>query len=138
DAASEIFLLTSGEVTVTVHRHDGAPHRMATLSAGMVFGELATIGRSVRSADVTAHGAVEVRILSTATLDDLGHARPGAPGGAGAQHAARRLRARRAHDPRGRLAHPRHLALRAYPCSTNRVSTVRVSPLASVSTHLAV
>jgi glutaminase len=76
DAASEIFLLTSGEVTVTVHRHDGAPHRMATLSAGMVFGELATIGRSVRSADVTAEGAVEVRILSTATLDDLGHARP--------------------------------------------------------------
>jgi glutaminase len=79
DAAAEIFLLMRGEVTVSVSvaAPDGAAHRLATLSAGMAFGELAAIGQSVRSADVTAHGPVEVLALSSAAFERLGETRPG-------------------------------------------------------------
>jgi glutaminase len=76
DPAAEIFLLVSGEVTVSVAMRDGAAHRLATLSAGMAFGELAAIGQSIRSADVTAHGPVDVLVLSDAAFEGLCETRP--------------------------------------------------------------
>jgi glutaminase len=74
--ATEIFLLMSGEVTVTVDAADGGVHRLTTLSAGMVFGELAAVGQFTRSADVRANGPVEVRVLSAKAFADLGRTRP--------------------------------------------------------------
>jgi glutaminase len=75
-AASEIFLLMRGEVAITIAVTDGPPHRLATLSAGMAFGELAAIGHSIRSADVTAHGPVEVLVISSTAFEHLGETRP--------------------------------------------------------------
>jgi CRP-like cAMP-binding protein len=66
----------SGEVTVTVDDADGGVHRLTTLSAGMVFGELAAVGQFTRSADVRANGPVEVRVLSAKAFADLGRTRP--------------------------------------------------------------
>jgi glutaminase len=76
DPATYIFLLMSGEVTVSVAQPDGSAHRLATLSAGMAFGELAAIGQSIRSADVTADGPVELLALSSAAFERLGETRP--------------------------------------------------------------
>ena len=45
--------------------------RLATLTAGMTFGEIAYIERSVRSADVRADSDVECRTLTFASLDSL-------------------------------------------------------------------
>ncbi len=77
DEATHIFLLMSGEVTISVAQSDGSAHRLATLSAGMSFGELAAIGDSIRSADVTANGPVELLALSAAAFEHLGATRPG-------------------------------------------------------------
>ena len=76
DPATDIFLLLSGEVTVTVDVDDGAARRLATLSPGMVFGERAALGQSTRSAHVHAMGPVEVLTLSAAAFERLGQTRP--------------------------------------------------------------
>src|SRR5207248_385459 len=52
--ATELFLLTSGRVNVVVALPSGAKRRLATFSAGMVFGEMAVIDRSPRSANIIA------------------------------------------------------------------------------------
>jgi len=76
DAAGEIYLLISGEVSVMVALADGGLKRLSTLSAGMTFGELAIIDRTARSADVRADMPVECYILSAAALDRLGDTHP--------------------------------------------------------------
>jgi len=76
DSADEIFLLTRGNVSVSVGAGMGPPRRLATLSAGMTFGELAIIDRAPRSADVHADTAVECRVLSAGAFDRLGDTDP--------------------------------------------------------------
>jgi glutaminase len=76
DPAEEVYLLMSGEVSVVVPLPDGSPRRLATISAGMMFGELAVIDRAARSADVRADAAVECLVLSAAAFDRLGETHP--------------------------------------------------------------
>jgi CRP-like cAMP-binding protein len=62
DVAERLFLITSGQLSVTIERPGGS-QRLATLSAGMVFGELSLIGRERRTADVYADTMVECLAL---------------------------------------------------------------------------
>jgi glutaminase len=76
DPAEEIYLLLSGEVSVVVDLPNGRLQRLATLSAGMAFGELAVVNRAPRNADVRADTPVECAILSTRAFDELGRTAP--------------------------------------------------------------
>jgi glutaminase len=72
DAAHELFLLTSGRLSVTVDRvGGGSPRRLTTQSAGTIFGELAFVARSTRTADVHADTMVECQVLRTDAFDEL-------------------------------------------------------------------
>ncbi|HVM95011.1 MAG TPA: cyclic nucleotide-binding domain-containing protein, partial [Candidatus Acidoferrales bacterium] len=76
DPATEMYLLTKGEVSVTVDLPSGLRERFSTLAPGMAFGELAVINRGVRNADVRAEKAVECYALSTSAFDRLGETHP--------------------------------------------------------------
>ena len=76
DAASEIFLVTRGLLSVFADDH-GSQARLTTLSAGMTFGELAYINGGPRAAEVRADSDVECRTLQYAVLDELRTAEPG-------------------------------------------------------------
>lgn len=54
EPASKLFLLASGRVSITLALPGGKHKRLATLSPGLVFGEMAWIERSRRSAAVSA------------------------------------------------------------------------------------
>ncbi|HYQ72882.1 MAG TPA: glutaminase, partial [Gammaproteobacteria bacterium] len=54
EPASKLFLLASGKVSIKLHLPDGKTKRLATLSPGLVFGEMAWVERSRRSAAVNA------------------------------------------------------------------------------------
>jgi glutaminase len=54
----------------------GRRKRLATLSPGMAFGELAVVNRGPRTADVRADTAVECYALSTAAFDRLSETHP--------------------------------------------------------------
>jgi hypothetical protein len=76
DVADELFLITQGEMSVTLDLPSGERRRLATLSSGMVFGELAIMNRERRTADVRADSAVECYAISADDLDELGRADP--------------------------------------------------------------
>ena len=76
DPASEMFLLMSGEVSVVLALGSEKPRRLATVSPGMTFGELALLDRAPRSADVRADQAVECYALSAAAFQGLGETHP--------------------------------------------------------------
>ena len=71
DAADRLFLIMSGRLSVTIALHDGTVRRLATLSEGMVFGELSLIGREARTADVRADTMVECQLLDAEAFDRL-------------------------------------------------------------------
>jgi glutaminase len=54
ETASKLFLLASGKVSIKLDLPGGKTKRLATLSPGLVFGEMAWIERSRRSAAVIA------------------------------------------------------------------------------------
>jgi CRP-like cAMP-binding protein len=60
---------------VTQPTQDGIA-RLAAFTSGMAFGELAFIDRSPRSADVTAVGAVECRVLTRDMFSQLDREAP--------------------------------------------------------------
>jgi glutaminase len=76
DGAEEFYLLTRGEVSVTIDLPTGQLKRFSTLSAGMAFGELAVVDRSSRSADVRADGDVECYAVSMRLFEELGRTHP--------------------------------------------------------------
>jgi glutaminase len=76
EIADGFYLLTQGEVSVTVDLPTGQLKRFSTLSAGMAFGELAVVDRSPRSADVRADVAVECYAVSIALFDEIGETHP--------------------------------------------------------------
>ena len=71
DAADRFFLLTRGRVSVTVGLPGEGQRRLATLSPGMPFGELAVVARSRRTADVRAETPVECFALSMERFERL-------------------------------------------------------------------
>ncbi len=76
DEAKEIFLLARGCVSVFVPQAGNARRRLATFSAGMVFGEMAAIDRAPRSAMIIADAEVECDVLSLDNFDRLGISHP--------------------------------------------------------------
>jgi CRP-like cAMP-binding protein len=60
-------VITDGAVMVSIPTQDGVV-RLDAFTAGMTFGELAFIDRSPRSANVTALGPVECRVLTRETF----------------------------------------------------------------------
>jgi len=77
DPGDAVYLLTAGQVSVTLDIPNGQRTRLSTLSPGMTFGELALVDRSARTADVRADTPVECLVLSATALDRLGEAEPG-------------------------------------------------------------
>jgi glutaminase len=71
EAATGIYLLTAGEVSVLVELPGGKSVRLATLSAGMSLGEIGVVTGSGRTADVTADTQVECYLLPKQALDRL-------------------------------------------------------------------
>jgi glutaminase len=76
DEPDRIYLLMVGQVSVTVALPNGHLKRLATLSPGMAFGELAVVDRGVRTADVRADKPVECCALSISAYDQLGRTHP--------------------------------------------------------------
>lgn len=69
EPGDEIFFIERGEVAVTLPFRK-ARKRLAVLSSGMVFGELALVEKNVRrTAAVYAETAVRCRVLSSTLLD---------------------------------------------------------------------
>ncbi len=68
DPATDIYLLTAGEVEVSISAADGSRRRLSTLTAGMVFGESAITTQALRTADVRAVTPVEALVLGANRL----------------------------------------------------------------------
>jgi len=77
DEAREMFFLAKGSVSVFVPQESDSRKRLATFSAGMVFGEMAAIDRAPRSAMIVADSEVTCDSLSLEDLDRLGTSHPG-------------------------------------------------------------
>jgi glutaminase len=75
DPADEMFILTSGELSVMAEPEAGR-HRLATLAPGATFGELAIVGRSSRTADVRADRDSELLVLRAADFERLPESQP--------------------------------------------------------------
>jgi glutaminase len=78
ETAADIYLLTSGEVSVFVEISRGESVRLATLTAGMSMGEIGVITGGARTADVTADTPVDCYVLPQASFDRLGTTNPAA------------------------------------------------------------
>ena len=76
DPADRIYFLVAGEVSVLTELRNGEWKRLSTLSSGMLFGELAALGRGARTADVRADEPVACFALPMAELERLGEERP--------------------------------------------------------------
>ena len=74
-ASDELFVITDGAAMVSQPTQDGIA-RLAAFTSGMTFGELAFIDRSPRSANVTALGAVECRVLTRDMFGQLDREAP--------------------------------------------------------------
>ena len=66
-----VFLIREGEVSVVLPLADGSHQRIATLSSGMTFGEMAMINSAPRSAYVHADTTVRGWSFSAGSLDRL-------------------------------------------------------------------
>ena len=74
--AREIFLLAKGDVSVFIPQGRGTRLRLATFSAGMIFGEMAVVDLAPRSANIVADTLVECDVLSLEDLEALGNRNP--------------------------------------------------------------
>jgi glutaminase len=66
-----IFFIVSGQVSILVPLQEGGHQRIASLGAGMNFGEMAMLGQTTRSADVYADTDVVCRVLETEEFNRL-------------------------------------------------------------------
>jgi glutaminase len=78
DFAGDIYLLTAGQVSVILELPGGRATRVATVSAGMSFGEIGVIAGTARTADVRADENVECYILPKAAFAELAESNPAA------------------------------------------------------------
>jgi glutaminase len=74
--AGELYFLVQGTASATLARASGTVKRLGTFSPGMVFGEMALLDESPRSATVTADTDVECDLLKTADFKRLGESHP--------------------------------------------------------------
>jgi glutaminase len=74
-ASDDLFVITDGAAMVSIPTQDGVA-RLDAFTSGMTFGELAFLDRSPRSADVTALGAVECRVLTRDAFAQLDREAP--------------------------------------------------------------
>jgi len=72
--AHEVFFLARGRVSVFLPGEDG--RRLATVSPGMSFGEMAFIDGARRSADIVADTEVECHLLTLEDFDKFGKTHP--------------------------------------------------------------
>jgi glutaminase len=77
DPAGELFLLRRGHVSVLLKRSASEDSRLATFSAGMVFGEMAIIDGAPRSAMIMADTDVECDLLTLEDFHRLDHVNAG-------------------------------------------------------------
>lgn len=77
DPAGEIFFLAQGGVSVFTSPEAESRRRLATFSAGMVFGEMAAIDRAPRSAMIVADSEVRCDVLSLESFDQLSRTHSG-------------------------------------------------------------
>ena len=68
--SDELFVITAGSAMVSIATQDGVA-RLDAFTGGATFGELSFLDRSVRSAYVTALGAVECRVLTRDAFAEL-------------------------------------------------------------------
>lgn len=76
DPADALFLLMSGEVSVVVPLPSGGHKRLATLTAGMAFGEAALLRGGRRTAHVVADAEVDCLVLMAPVFSRLEQERP--------------------------------------------------------------
>jgi glutaminase len=76
EQAREMYFLAHGSVSVFVPQVSGGRRRLATFSAGMIFGEMALIDGAPRSAAVVADTEVQCDVLSVADFEDLAGTHP--------------------------------------------------------------
>lgn len=69
--ADELFLVHAGRASVTITPSDHVAKRLAAFSPGMVFGEMAILDRSPRSASVVADTDLICDVLAVADFDRL-------------------------------------------------------------------
>ncbi len=74
--AGELYFLNRGCASATLNRANGSIKRLGTFSPGMVFGEMALLDESPRSATVTADTEVECDVLTIADFKRLGESHP--------------------------------------------------------------
>ncbi|MGE0733649.1 MAG: glutaminase A [Alphaproteobacteria bacterium] len=71
EVSDGLFLLTRGQVDVSVSVNGSEQHRVGTVDAGNMFGELAIFYGGTRTADVIATSDVECLVLRNAALEAL-------------------------------------------------------------------
>lgn len=71
-----VFFIEQGQVSVLVPLKDGAHQRIATLGAGMVFGEMTLLGQTSRSASVFADHPVSCLVFDAADLERIAGREP--------------------------------------------------------------
>jgi glutaminase len=77
EPARELYLITRGDLSVYVPvEGQDRGRRLATMTAGMVLGEVAFLGGGSRTADVVADTAVEAWLLDAATFRSICQQRP--------------------------------------------------------------
>ncbi len=76
DPAAELFLVTSGRLSVSIETAGGGRRRLSTLGPGMMFGEGALLGAHRRSADVDADDAVVCHVFAVDDFERLIRADP--------------------------------------------------------------
>jgi len=74
--AGELYFLIRGCASATLPRSNGTTKRLGTFSPAMVFGEMALLDESPRSATVTADTEVECDLLKIADFKRLGDRHP--------------------------------------------------------------
>ncbi|MEO6183269.1 MAG: cyclic nucleotide-binding domain-containing protein, partial [Verrucomicrobiota bacterium] len=74
--AMQLFFLAAGNVSVMVPLPSGTRKRLATLSAGMAFGEMAIIDRAPRSATIVADSDAECDLFTIEDFEALGQTHP--------------------------------------------------------------
>lgn len=76
DAADALFLIMAGTANVLIENKDGTTRRLATLTAGMGFGETALIQAGVRSADIRANTEVQSLVLFASAFAEMKKSAP--------------------------------------------------------------
>ncbi len=74
--AGELYFLNRGRASAVLPRANGSTKRLGTFSPGMVFGEMALLDESPRSATVTADTEVECDLLQIVDYQRLGESHP--------------------------------------------------------------